>query len=334
MRLHRIRTATAALALICFCLPWIEIRCNHPDHGLIVTSQSGLQMTFGNSITTVNGKLATQSERTQAAQKTGKRESPVPLMIICGASLVAALAFSLLVANHGRRWLLATAASGAAATALVVQLALGFPLVEGVPRGNGGWHYTPWFWIALASTCGLFLVSLGEKLVSPIPVGLLSGVTRQSARRIITGAGLVGVLAVSTFAVLFVWPGYLRPLPHHGVSLSGELDYILSQAHIDAIQTGMTFDELQATLDVAQAHRPLDPWIKNVSEAQELQRRTGQDNVRTFESAKQGLLESGEVWFGLSGPGHHAVNLRLRNGKVVEKVVHSNELQTEREQSR
>jgi len=56
MRIQRIRPATLVLGLIFFCLPWIEIRCNDPQRGLIVTTQSGFQMTYGDTTTTVNGK--------------------------------------------------------------------------------------------------------------------------------------------------------------------------------------------------------------------------------------------------------------------------------------
>ena len=171
MRIHPIRPATAVLALCCFCLPWIEVRCNVPNQGLLVTSQSGLQMLYGDTSTTVAGKPATDVDRKNFSQQAGEREKPVLLMILCGGCLIATFVFSLLVPSQNGRWVLATVASGTAAGAMIIQLALGFPLVKDVPRGEGGWNYTAWFWFALISILAVFLVSLSERLMLPIAVG-------------------------------------------------------------------------------------------------------------------------------------------------------------------
>ncbi len=176
MALHRIRSATLILALICFCLPWIEIRCNHLEHGLIVTTQSGLQMTFGGSTTTVKGKPVSEADRTKHSQSASDREKPVPLMILYAAGLVVALVASLIVTATSRRWAVATLASGVAAAAMVIQLALGFPLVEGIPRGEGGWTHTIWFWLALASSMAAPLISIWERL------GPATGASRSEPR--------------------------------------------------------------------------------------------------------------------------------------------------------
>lgn len=165
MSWHRVRPTALVLALICFCLPWIEIRCNHPDHGLIVTTQSGLQMTYGGTKTTVNGKPVPEADRSKHSLTAGNREKPVPLIILYLVGMVAALGASLIVADKWRQWAFDTLASGMAAAALLIQLALSFPLVEGIPRGEGGWTYTVWFWLALAFSIAAPLVSVWERLV-------------------------------------------------------------------------------------------------------------------------------------------------------------------------
>src|SRR5207302_913631 len=152
------------LALTCFCLPWLEIRCDHPDHGLIVTTQSGLQMTYGGTTTTVKGRPVSEADRRKYSQSASDREKPVPVIILYVAGLVIALVASLSAADRARCWAIATLASGIAAAALVVQLALGFPLVEGIPRGDGGWTHTIWFWLGLACTTAAPLISIWERL--------------------------------------------------------------------------------------------------------------------------------------------------------------------------
>lgn len=98
---------------------------------------------------------------------------------------------------------------------------------------------------------------------------MASHFTRRVTRRVITSSGLSGLLALLTLVVLYVWPGYLRSLPRHGVAPSGNLDYILSRAHIEAIHVGMTIDDVHTTLDVGQEHCPLAPWVTRQSAARQ-----------------------------------------------------------------
>ena len=153
--------------MIFFCLPWIEIRCNDPQRGLIVTTQSGLQMIYGATTTTIDGKPLSEAERQNARRDAGDREQPVPLMIIYAACLIMAFIESLVIANLAKRWLFTTISCGFACAMLIVQLALGFPLVKDIPRGENGWSYTAWFWESLGITIVAFLVSLSERLVPP-----------------------------------------------------------------------------------------------------------------------------------------------------------------------
>jgi hypothetical protein len=172
MSLHRVRSTTLILALLCLCLPWLDIRCDDPNTGLIVTTQSGFQMLYGGSTTTVNGKPISAADRSKHSQRAGDQEQPVPLVIVYAVALVVALVSSLVVADKVLRWVFATTASGIAAGALVVQVALGFPLVEGMPRGQGGWTYTIWFWLALAFSLAAPLASVWERLrpVREVPI--------------------------------------------------------------------------------------------------------------------------------------------------------------------
>jgi hypothetical protein len=164
MSLHHVRATTLILALVCLCLPWLDIRCDDPKVGLIVTTQSGLQMLYGGTTTTVNGKPISDADRSKHPQSPADREKPVPLVIVYVVALVAALLSSLVVTDKLLRWVFATVASAIAAVALIVQLALGFPLVEGIPRGGGGWTYTTWFWLALAFSLAAPIVSILERL--------------------------------------------------------------------------------------------------------------------------------------------------------------------------
>jgi hypothetical protein len=165
MRIQRIRPATFVLALIFFCLPWIEIRCNDPQHGLIVTRQSGLQMIYGGTTTTVNGQPLSEAEKQNAAREAGQREKPVPLIILYAACLIMALLGSLVISNVAKRWLFTTISCGVACAALILQIALAFPLVKDIPRAETLWSYTAWFWGSLGMTILSFLVSFGERLV-------------------------------------------------------------------------------------------------------------------------------------------------------------------------
>ena len=167
--MYRIRPISAVVALCCFLFPWINIQCHVPNHGLLESTQSGLQMLYGGTTSTVGGKPVSDAERLKNARVTDDREKPVPLVILCAISLLATLVFSLTISDRDQCWLLATSASGLAAACFILQVTLGFPLVRDIPRGNGGWNYTPWFWLALISIIAVFLVSVRERLSLPFP---------------------------------------------------------------------------------------------------------------------------------------------------------------------
>ena len=88
-------------------------------------------------------------------------------MIVYAACLIMAFIESLVIANLAKRWLFTTISCGFACAMLIVQLALGFPLVKDIPRGENGWNYTAWLWGSLGIAIVAFLVSLSERLVPP-----------------------------------------------------------------------------------------------------------------------------------------------------------------------
>jgi hypothetical protein len=167
---RRLTPSSLIFALLCFCLPWIEIKCNDPNQGLIVVTQSGLQMTYGGTSTTVNGKPISDARRQQAGREVGAREKPALLMIGYAACLLSALVAALTIRDAARRWLVCLAASAGACVLIVIQVATGFPLVEGVPKGEGGWSYTAWFWAALAMTFAALASAVAEKVVVAAPL--------------------------------------------------------------------------------------------------------------------------------------------------------------------
>jgi hypothetical protein len=171
-------SSSFVLALVCFCLPWIEIRCDRPRGGLfsgqgtdvLLTTQSGLQMTYGGFTTTVNGKAPTEQEQVEMNRRKGERNLAAPALLLYALCLLAGLAVSIISRDRNRRFLLAGSASLAAVVVLVVQLATGFPMLDGVPRrqGTDGWTYTAWFWLGLVSTLAAFLMSVIDRLVPPM----------------------------------------------------------------------------------------------------------------------------------------------------------------------
>jgi hypothetical protein len=161
----RLRSPLFALALILSFLPWVEIRCNHPEMGEIRIAQSGVQAVYGGHSITVNGKTPTDTQKMSRqvlpnqGQGANQQLSAAPLMVLFLASLGAGLAAGLAVPNAQRRWLICAIALGV----LVIQTMIGFPLTAKIPRGDGGWNYTLWFWLTVASTFGTVVLSLMER---------------------------------------------------------------------------------------------------------------------------------------------------------------------------
>ncbi len=171
MRKARLGTLSSALiALMCFCFPWIEIRCDNPRGGIfsgkgqdqIVNSQSGLQMTYGGFTTTVNGNPPSEQEQIQLKRQTADKSFFAPAMIVYALCLLFILAIGFFVPDWNRFRVLAGLGILAAEISLMVQLAIGFAIVDEIPRrqGSNGWSYTSWFWIALAATVAPLFILL------------------------------------------------------------------------------------------------------------------------------------------------------------------------------
>jgi hypothetical protein len=118
--LRRFAPSSLILALLCFDMPWIEIRCDDPKAGLIVTTRSGLQATYGGTSISAAGKPVSDAERQQARNQVGEREKGAPLLIGYAACLLIALTSSLLLWDTPRGWLSCVAATTGAVLFLVI----------------------------------------------------------------------------------------------------------------------------------------------------------------------------------------------------------------------
>jgi hypothetical protein len=181
MKSRYVTLGSILLSLVCLCLPWIEIRCDNSRGGIfsgkgqdqVVTSQSGLQMTYGGFTTTVNGQPPSEQDRIQLIRQTGDKNFVAPAVIVYALCLLFALAMGIFVRDWNSYRLLAGLGSLAALLALIVQLAIGFPIVEEIPRkqASNGWSYTSWFWIGIAATLAplsILLFSAPEKHARPV----------------------------------------------------------------------------------------------------------------------------------------------------------------------
>jgi len=118
----------------------------------------------------VNGQLPTEKDRLEFERRKEGRDVAAPAMIVYALFLLAGFAMSLSISDTGRRMLASGFAGLGAVGILVFQLATGFPIVNGIPRGEANWKYTPWFWLSVAATFGAFLAAFGTRLMSPTQV--------------------------------------------------------------------------------------------------------------------------------------------------------------------
>lgn len=336
---RRVSPASFGLSLMCFLLPWIDIRCNSPRGGLfsgqgtdlVIVSQSGLQMTYGGVSTTVNHRPLTAAQAEELERHKANRIRAMPAMILYGLCLVAGLGASLTFRDERRRFLCGTAASAIAVIVLVVQLANGFPLVENVPRrrGGNGWSYTIAFWLGLGSTFAALIgsvigrdsVKMGSSAMAPRGADdvILEWLTHLRSRRGILGAKIVAASSVVILFALYVWPGFFRPLPQYGIAMSGYVDYMLSDEHIAGVKYGMSIEEVGAVLDVAQRGMEVPPFIANTQQARDGHRKVGDNNVQLIALSLQQIEKARqkEFWFRFCGT-TRTLSVRILDGKVVE----------------
>jgi hypothetical protein len=160
--MKHLRPFTLVLALLCFCMPCIEIRCDHQKYGHLVVTQSGLEMTYGGT--------TTKTER-PVPEAEGRRllgygfEKLNYLIIAFGLLTLAALVTYPIVSPRGRPRKASLACGFAAAAVLIYQAGLGFPLVKGA-RGAKV-NYPVWFWITLCCSIAYPPSLRGERSESP-----------------------------------------------------------------------------------------------------------------------------------------------------------------------
>jgi hypothetical protein len=339
------------LALLCFCLPWIEIRCDAPRGGLfsgqgndvIITSQSGLQMTYGGVSTSVNHMPLTPQQRAELERQKGNRNLAAPAMILYALCLLAGLGVSLTFRDPHRRFLFTSGASLVAVAILIVQLAYGFPLVENVPRrqNGNGWSYTIVFWLGLISTFAALLTAVARRFALqansaelsaeetaaahepsvPLQRGvddfLIAWLAKLRSPRVIRGAMIFAASMPFILFALYAWPGFLRPLPQAGIAMSGFVEYMISDEHIAAVKLGMTLEEVATALDIAQEKMDPPAYIGDKEKWRKEQKETGKNNVNLIAFSLQHVAQQKEFWFNFSAT-YRTLSVRILDGKVVE----------------
>jgi hypothetical protein len=111
---------------------------------------------------------------------------------------------------------------------------------------------------------------------------------------------LLASLAVLS-VMLLVWVYCHRPARETGMILSGDVKYIVSWEHYDLIREGMTLDEVAGVLDLGENRQMLPVSKQAVNE----------------------LPPGNEIWVRFSsGDGDLSVDVKLRDGRVVEKKLH------------
>ncbi|MBW3539748.1 MAG: hypothetical protein KY476_05715 [Planctomycetes bacterium] len=151
-------------SLFLFVLPWINVRCSAPDGQKIEMSQSGVQAAIGKATIRIENKDGTVMTFSSGEQPPGgggampmpgqnDGPDPAPLLILFGLSIVAGAVAGFVVREPRTRRFAVAGAAGVAVLLLVVQLAVGFPLLDGMPQdGPFEIRYTIWFWLTWLTT--------------------------------------------------------------------------------------------------------------------------------------------------------------------------------------
>lgn len=166
MQFARVRLTALLTSLVCFTFPWFSVSCHGPDGTSVVISQSGLEAAIGETTTLVNGQAPPANQ--QAPEEFREPPAPAMLLAVHGMAIVLAILGSLLIKPADSRWLVVTLLSGVAAGVLIVQVAVGFPLLKDAPKD--AIEYSPWFWLAIATTVAAPIASLCERVrLAPDP---------------------------------------------------------------------------------------------------------------------------------------------------------------------
>jgi hypothetical protein len=160
-------------ALVLFCLPWVEIRCDknaqsrppRPPEFETVWTQSGLQAVWGGYT-----DLRPKSER--PTNSDGDDDiSPAPLVAVYGVLLVLAFLVALLARGRPHVWAAVAGMAGVAFLLLTLQALVGFPIERMFDEKKGDWrvgwssgwvHYTWWYYLSIALMVAGVTLSLME----------------------------------------------------------------------------------------------------------------------------------------------------------------------------
>ena len=193
------------IAILCFFLPWLEIRCqSHRDlygkpgeDGDIRIRQSGLQSIYGGYSKSVKpqdqwvhekgvSKPVPQPRRS-IDDNNERRPDGCPLIAVYGLALVVLLVVTLNPATRDKH-VLASWTAGIAAGSLLLQTAIGFPawLKTELPRtylpapfatDENYVAFTIWFWASWIAVIGAFVTAIRS---ASVHVGGTSEASREA----------------------------------------------------------------------------------------------------------------------------------------------------------
>jgi hypothetical protein len=200
-KISRLATPSFLLmALICFPLPWVELRCNNgamPQNGMTLGKQSGFQAVYGGrstnaAVETMNNELIKEEEKRIGKEALARRIAnaerqhdddrvSAPWLSAYPCVLLLGIAFGLNPIAKVRRFNVGICCLTAFAL-VVIQMQMGLPIEqefgktlaqEAIRSQSDRYssaasallvetHHTPWFWVALLAPLASLLLAIGE----------------------------------------------------------------------------------------------------------------------------------------------------------------------------
>ena len=267
-----ITPASLGLALFCFILPWIEVRCDAPRGGhfsgqgtdIIRTTQSGLQMTYGGVSTSINHMPLTPEQRAQLERQKGNRNLAAPAMIVYALCLLRQDWCELNVPGPASS--LSLRQRGEPDCCRDPNRAIGVWFSDRRERSSQAkWKWLVVYPLLLARLhLDVFCLADGsrpsiappsnpaeltdeEAAAANDPIALpqrgvddilIAWMAKLRSPRVILGAKVFAASIPFILFALYAWPGFLRPLPQAGIAMSGFVEYMISDEHIAAVKLG------------------------------------------------------------------------------------------------
>lgn len=138
-----------ALLILCFFMPWLELRCDNVsvkgrNHGQRIVSQTGMQVAYGGYTDTFRNPFGEGNRNNANANGDDSMKPPAasPKMAIYGAALLVGMIGSLLARKLAFAWEAIAVATTTAACTLSLQFAIGFPLAASASDATFSWPAT------------------------------------------------------------------------------------------------------------------------------------------------------------------------------------------------